>query len=62
MFDGTLQVYSKHEFTYRLRGVHVRVSVQWNFEAPPGTGDTHYSAGGIDAAPFELALQRISLR
>jgi predicted dehydrogenase len=41
--DGVLQVYSNGEFTYRLRGVYARVSVTWNFEAPPGTGDTHYS-------------------
>jgi predicted dehydrogenase len=41
--DGVLQVYSNGEFTYRLRGVHAKVSVTWNFEAPPGGGDTHYS-------------------
>lgn len=40
---GVLQVYSNGEFTYRLRGVHAKVSVTWNFEAPPGSGDTHYS-------------------
>ena len=36
--DGVLQVYSNGEFTYRLRGVHARISVTWNFEAPPGAG------------------------
>ena len=41
--DGVLQVYANGEFTYRLRGVHARVSVVWNFEAPQGGGDTHYS-------------------
>jgi predicted dehydrogenase len=41
--DGALQVFSNGEFTYQLRGVHAKVSVVWNFEAPPGTGDTHYS-------------------
>ena len=41
--DGVLQVYSNGEFTYTLRGVHARVSVTWNFEAPPGAGDTHFS-------------------
>jgi predicted dehydrogenase len=41
--DGTLQVYSNGEFTYVLRGVHARISVTWNYEAPPGAGDTHYS-------------------
>ncbi len=41
--DGALQVFSNGEFTYTVRGVHAKVSVLWNFEAPPGTGDTHYS-------------------
>jgi predicted dehydrogenase len=41
--DGVLQVYANGEFTYRLRGVYIRVSVAWDFEAPPGSGDTHYS-------------------
>ena len=39
----TLHVYSNGEMTYRLRGVHARVSVVWNFEAPAGSGDTHFS-------------------
>ncbi len=41
--DGALHVYSNGEMNYRLRGVHARVSVRWDFEAPPGTGDTHFS-------------------
>lgn len=41
--DGALQVYSNGEFTYSLKGVHAKVSVIWNFEAPAGTGDTHFS-------------------
>jgi predicted dehydrogenase len=41
--DGVLQVRANGEFTYRLRGVYAKVSVMWNFEAPPGAGDTHSS-------------------
>jgi predicted dehydrogenase len=41
--DGNLRGFSNGEFTYRLRGVHAKVSVTWNFEPPPGGGDTHYS-------------------
>lgn len=41
--EGVLHVYSNGVFTYRLRDVHAHVSVVWNFEAPAGTGDTHYS-------------------
>ena len=41
--DGNLHVYSNGEFTYRLKDVHARISVIWNFEAPAGAGDTHFS-------------------
>ncbi len=41
--DGVLQVYSNGDITYKLKGVHAKVIVIWNFEAPAGTGDTHYS-------------------
>ena len=42
--DGTLHVYANGVIDYVLRGVHAKVSVLWNFEAPPGAGDTHFSA------------------
>jgi len=42
--DGVLRVYANGELTYRLREVYAKVSVAWDFEAPPGSGDTHYSA------------------
>ena len=38
-----LRVYSNGEINYTLKGVHARVSVIWNFQAPEGTGDTHNS-------------------
>ncbi len=38
-----LKVYSNGEIIYKLKGIHAKASVIWNFEAPPGTGDTHYS-------------------
>lgn len=41
--DGVLRTPANGAFTYALRGVHARVSVLWNFEAPPGTADTHDS-------------------
>jgi predicted dehydrogenase len=41
--DGTLKVYSNGEINYKLKGIHAKVSVIWNFQAPEGTGDTHYS-------------------
>ncbi|QEH40946.1 oxidoreductase [Chitinophaga sp. XS-30] len=41
--DSMLFVYANGEINYTLKNVHARVAVMWNFEAPEGTGDTHYS-------------------
>ena len=41
--DGMLRVYSNGRLDYRLRGVHIRVTVTWNFEPPEGGGDAHMS-------------------
>jgi predicted dehydrogenase len=40
---GYLEVFCNGEMNYTLKGKHAKVSVIWNFEAPEGTGDTHYS-------------------
>lgn len=40
---GNLAVFSNGEINYKLKGVHAKVSVIWNFQAPQGAGDTHYS-------------------
>jgi predicted dehydrogenase len=41
--NGLLGVYSNGEINYTLKGVHAKVVVVWNFMAPEGAGDTHYS-------------------
>jgi hypothetical protein len=41
--NGVLKYYCNGEMNYTLKGIHAKVSVIWNFEAPEGTGDTHYS-------------------
>jgi hypothetical protein len=41
--EGNLRVYANGEIDYRIKGVHAKVRVLWNYEAPPGAGDTHYS-------------------
>ncbi len=41
--DGNLAIFANGEINYTLKGVHAKVSVIWDFEAPKGTGDTHYS-------------------
>ena len=39
--DGTLYVYSNGGIDFAVNGVHAKVSVIWNFQAPEGAGDTH---------------------
>jgi len=41
--DSEMSVYANGVMDYTLKGVHARVSVRWDFEAPPGGGDTHFS-------------------
>ena len=42
--DGDkLKVYCNGEMLYKIKGKYAKVSVIWNYEAPEGTGDTHYS-------------------
>jgi len=40
---NVLQIYSNGEMLYRIKGKYAKVSVAWNYEAPEGAGDTHYS-------------------
>lgn len=40
---GNLEAYANGEIDYTIKGHHAKVSVTWNFQAPEGTGDTHYS-------------------
>jgi predicted dehydrogenase len=39
--DGRLDYYCNTIVGYTVCGVHVRLHVLWDFEAAPGTGDTH---------------------
>jgi hypothetical protein len=41
--NGVLKVYSNGEINYKLKGIHAKASVIWNYEAPEGAADTHYS-------------------
>jgi len=41
--EGTLPYYANGQMVYTIKGVYVKISVIWNFQAPPGGGDTHYS-------------------
>jgi predicted dehydrogenase len=41
--NDTLRVYCNGEMIYKIRDTYAKVSVLWNYKAPEGTGDTHYS-------------------
>ncbi len=41
--DNNLNVYSNGEMIYKIKDVFAKVVVEWRYQAPEGTGDTHYS-------------------
>lgn len=41
--DGRLAYFCNGEILLRVDDLHARISVAWDFEAPPGGGDTHFS-------------------
>jgi predicted dehydrogenase len=41
--DSILQVFANGEIHYQLNGVYVHVTARWDYKAPEGSGDTHYS-------------------
>lgn len=41
--DDILKVYGNGEINYKINDVHAKVSVIWNYVAPEGSADTHYS-------------------
>jgi hypothetical protein len=41
--DEKLNVFANGEILYKIKGAVAKVSVVWNYKAPPGSGDTHYS-------------------
>ncbi|HZS05090.1 MAG TPA: putative oxidoreductase C-terminal domain-containing protein [Blastocatellia bacterium] len=40
---GALQLFANGEMTFKVKGVHAKTSVTWNYQAPEGAGDTHFS-------------------
>jgi len=41
--NDSLYEYQNGEINYQLKGIHAKLTILWNFEAPAGTGDVHYS-------------------
>lgn len=38
-----IDYYCNTSVSYALRGIHTKLDVLWRWEAPPGTGDTHFA-------------------
>jgi len=41
--DGVLEYFCNTLVSYTLHGAHVTLDAIWDWEPPPGTGDTHYA-------------------
>jgi len=41
--EGALEYFCNTLVSYALRDVHVKLNVIWDWEAPPGSGDTHFA-------------------
>jgi len=41
--SGCYPCYANGEIRFAVRGIHAKVKVVWDFQAPEGGGDTHYS-------------------
>ncbi|MCI0498268.1 MAG: hypothetical protein L0Y36_01110 [Planctomycetales bacterium] len=41
--EGALPCYANGQIDFTVRGIHARAKVEWNYQAPEGAGDTHYS-------------------
>ncbi len=52
--DGKLEYYCNTLVSYAVRGVHTKLVVIWDWEAPPGSGDTHFAFYGGTRARVEV--------
>ena len=41
--DGRLEYFANTLVSYAVRGVHTKLNVIWDWEAAPGSGDTHFA-------------------
>jgi predicted dehydrogenase len=52
--EGVLDYYCNTLVGYELRGVHVKLNVIWDWEAPAGSGDRHYAVYRGSRARIEV--------
>jgi hypothetical protein len=54
MSGDRLDYYCNTRVDYTLRGLHVRLDARWDYEAPPGGGDTHLAVVRGSRARIEI--------
>ena len=54
LVGGKLDYFANGEASFTVRGVRARVKVLWNYEAPPGGGDTHVACVRGSRARLEI--------
>jgi predicted dehydrogenase len=42
--DGNLPYSCNGDMLFTIKGIHTQITVQWDYQAPPGGGDTHTAA------------------
>ena len=52
--DGKLQYFCNNSVNYTVEGIHVKVDILWNWEAPPGAGDMYEAAFRGSQARVEI--------
>ena len=52
--DGKLHVFCNNQVNYMIKGVHIRLDAIWNYEAPAGTGDTHFAVYNGSKSRIEI--------
>jgi predicted dehydrogenase len=52
--DGKLEYYANTLVSYTLRGIHTKLNVIWDWEAPAGSGDTHFAVYKGTRARIEI--------
>ncbi len=58
MRAGKLEYFCNTALQYALRGVHIKFNIFWDWEPPPGQGDTHFASYRGDRSRIEVRQGR----
>lgn len=57
--EGKLEYYCNTLVSYTLRGIHTKLNVIWDWEAPPESGDTHFAFYKGSRARIEVRQSKV---